>query len=64
MYIVCRVGFMLAYSLMCGENSREFLCLVKIVLKKFCQVAFTFRDCFEGRGVPHFILARAAVTRQ
>lgn len=37
---------MLAYSLICGENGLELLCLVKTVLKEFCQVLFSFLDCF------------------
>lgn len=58
-YIVCRVGFRLVHFLISGVSSPEVLCLVKTVLKKFCQVLFSFLDSFQGRCVPHFILAKA-----
>lgn len=38
--VVCRVGFGLAHFPLCGDGSLEVLCLVKAVLKKFCQVLF------------------------
>lgn len=59
-YIVCRAGFGLAHFLICGDSSLEVLCLVKTVLKEFCQVLFSFLDSFQGRCVPHFILAKAS----
>lgn len=58
-YILYAVGFRLAHFKICGDSSLEVLCLVKTVLKKFCQVLFSFFDYFQGRCVPHFILAKA-----
>lgn len=57
--IVCRVDFRLAHFLICGDSSLKVLCLVKTVLKKFCQVLFFHLDSFQGRCVPHFILSKA-----
>lgn len=44
--------------MVCGDSSLGVLCLVK-TLKKFCQVLFSYLDCFQGRCVPHFILVKA-----
>lgn len=57
--VVRRVDFGLAHFLLCGDSSLEVLCLVKTVLKKFCQVLFFYLDSFQGRYVLHFILAKA-----